>query len=95
MPAPSRPAAPRRSPWWAAVSIVVYPRRNGPLWREVARRGVVWSEYPLGTPALAWHFPARNRLIAALADVVVVVESHAAGGRAADRGAGRWPGAAR
>jgi len=59
---------------------VFYPRRNGPLWREVARRGVVWSEYPLGTAALAWHFPARNRLIAALADVVVVVESHAAGG---------------
>ena len=59
---------------------VVYPRRNGPLWREVARRGVVWSEYPLGSPATAWHFPARNRLIAALCDVVVVVESHARGG---------------
>jgi DNA processing protein len=59
---------------------VIYPRRNGPLWREVARRGVVWSEYPLGTAATAWHFPARNRLIAALSDVVVVVESHARGG---------------
>ncbi len=59
---------------------VVYPRRNGPLWRRVAARGVVWSEYPLGAPATAWHFPARNRLIAALADVVVVVESHGRGG---------------
>jgi DNA processing protein len=59
---------------------VVYPRRNGPLWRQVARRGVVLSEYPLGAPAQAWHFPARNRLIAALADVVVVVESHGKGG---------------
>ncbi len=59
---------------------VIYPRRNGSLWREVARRGVVWSEYPLGSAALAWHFPARNRLIAALADVVVVVESHDKGG---------------
>ncbi|MGZ4705371.1 MAG: DNA-processing protein DprA [Acidimicrobiales bacterium] len=59
---------------------VIYPRRNGPLWRRVAARGVVWSEYPLGSPAVAWHFPARNRLIAALADVVVVVESHARGG---------------
>ncbi len=59
---------------------VVYPRRNarcGARWRGA---GVVWSEYPLGTPALAWHFPARNRLIAALADVVVVVESHGTGG---------------
>ena len=34
-------------------------------------------------PPAAWHFPARNRLIAALADVVVVVESHASGRRAA------------
>jgi len=59
---------------------VVYPRRNGPLWRQVARRGVILSEYPLGTPAQGWHFPARNRLIAALADVVVVVESHHHGG---------------
>ena len=59
---------------------VIYPRRNGPLWRQVARRGLVWSEYPMGTAATAWHFPARNRLIAALADVVVVVESHASGG---------------
>jgi DNA processing protein len=59
---------------------VVYPRRHAALWRQVARRGVMWSEYPLGSGALAWHFPARNRLIAALADVVVVVESHATGG---------------
>ena len=59
---------------------VIYPRRNGPLWREVARRGVIWSEYPLGSAAAGWHFPARNRIIAALSDVVVVVESHATGG---------------
>jgi DNA processing protein len=59
---------------------VVYPRRNAALWRRVAATGVVLSEYPLGTPAAPWRFPARNRLIAALADVVVVVESHDAGG---------------
>ncbi|MDZ7733783.1 MAG: DNA-processing protein DprA [Acidimicrobiia bacterium] len=59
---------------------VVYPRRNGPLWRRVASRGVLLSEYPLGVPPLPWRFPARNRLVAALADVVVVVESHARGG---------------
>jgi DNA processing protein len=58
----------------------VYPRAHGRLWREVADRGVLLSEYPLGTPSAAWQFPARNRLIAALADVVVVVESHATGG---------------
>ncbi len=59
---------------------IVYPRRNEALWHEVATRGLVLSEYPLGLGATALHFPARNRIIAALADVVVVVESHEAGG---------------
>ena len=44
------------------------------------RRGVVLSESPLGTPPEPWRFPARNRVIAALAEVVVVVESHSRGG---------------
>ena len=59
---------------------VVYPRANGDLWRAVAEMGCVMSEYPLGTRPERWRFPARNRIIAALADVVVVVESHARGG---------------
>lgn len=59
---------------------VIYPRANRWLWRLVEERGVVLSEAPLGVPPSRWRFPARNRIIAALADVVVVVESHAAGG---------------
>jgi DNA processing protein len=59
---------------------VVYPRANRRLWETVAERGVVLSEAPLGARPCRWRFPARNRIIAALADVVVVVESHAAGG---------------
>ena len=59
---------------------VVYPRRHDELWRRVAASGAVLSEAPLGTPPEAWRFPARNRLIAALSSVVVVVESHRAGG---------------
>ncbi|HEV8298906.1 MAG TPA: DNA-processing protein DprA [Acidimicrobiales bacterium] len=59
---------------------VVYPRANAALWREVAARGLVLTEVPLGGAPVAWRFPARNRLIAALADVVVVVESHERGG---------------
>lgn len=59
---------------------VVYPRRNGRLWAELADRGLLLSEYPLGTPPIAWHFPARNRILAAVADLVVVVESHDRGG---------------
>jgi DNA processing protein len=59
---------------------VVYPRRNGQLWRAVAAHGVVWSEAPLGVPPERWRFPLRNRLIAALGSVLVVVESGRAGG---------------
>lgn len=59
---------------------VVYPTRNRELWRAVAEQGLLLSEAPLGTRPAGWRFPARNRVIAALADVVVVVESHAAGG---------------
>lgn len=59
---------------------VVYPRRNRALWQSVAERGVLLSESPPGAGAEPWRFPARNRLIAALAEVVVVVESTERGG---------------
>ena len=58
----------------------IYPRAHGALWRAVSERGVVISEHPLGVPATAWQFPARNRIIAALSDVLVVVESQSTGG---------------
>jgi DNA processing protein len=59
---------------------VVYPRRNAALYREVAERGVLLSEYPLGCQPRTWTFPARNRIIAALARTLVVVESQLRGG---------------
>ena len=59
---------------------VVYPPSNRELWARVAGRGVVFSESALGTQPHPGVFPARNRIIAALADVVVVVESHHGGG---------------
>ena len=59
---------------------VVYPKRHAELWRRMAEEGVILSEWPCGTRPQPWRFPARNRIIAALADVLVVVESHAAGG---------------
>jgi DNA processing protein len=57
-----------------------YPSRHRQLWAQVAAAGLLLGEAPLGTRPAPWRFPARNRIIAALADVVVVVESHAAGG---------------
>ncbi len=59
---------------------VVYPPSNAALWEQVSERGAIFSESPLGTVAHPRVFPARNRIIAALADVVVVVECHHTGG---------------
>lgn len=59
---------------------VAYPRSHAALADQVAAAGLVVSEYPLGTPPAAWRFPARNRILAGLAQVVVVVESPATGG---------------
>jgi DNA processing protein len=59
---------------------VVYPRQHAALWGEVARLGAIVSETPPGSPAQAWRFPSRNRIIAGLAQMVVVVECHASGG---------------
>lgn len=54
---------------------LVYPARHRPLAHEIAARGAIVSEWPLGTPARASHFPQRNRLIAALALGALVVEA--------------------
>ena len=59
---------------------VVYPAANRALWRRVASTGQLVSEMPPGAGPTRWCFPARNRIIAALAHVLVVVESHAGGG---------------
>jgi DNA processing protein len=59
---------------------VPYPRSHAGLWEEVSLVGAVLSETPPGRPAQSWRFPLRNRIIAGLAEVVVVVESHRSGG---------------
>ena len=54
---------------------VVYPARNAELTAEVARRGLLLSEFPLGMSAIAHNFPRRNRLISGLARGCLVVEA--------------------
>jgi len=54
---------------------VVYPRRHRGLHREVRERGLVLSELPPGTHPFRWSFPARNRIMAGLARLTVVVEA--------------------
>jgi DNA processing protein len=60
---------------------VVYPPEHGDLMdRLVAAGGALVTEYPPGTRPDGWRFPPRNRIIAGLAGLVVVVESPATGG---------------
>jgi DNA processing protein len=80
-----------------------YPPRHARLWERVAAQGAVFSESPIGVKTEKWRFPVRNRLLAMLSDVVIVVESNYGGGSlytvsaAADRGipVGAVPGSIR
>jgi DNA processing protein len=57
-----------------------YPRRHARLWERVAALGTIVSESPAGVRTEKWRFPVRNRLLAAMSDVVVLVESRHHGG---------------
>jgi DNA processing protein len=71
---------------------VPYPKVHTELWNAVAARGALISEWPPGTGPDAFRFPLRNRILAALVEVLVVVESRERGGslitarEAAERG---------
>jgi DNA processing protein len=54
---------------------VAYPAAHRSLWRRIQEDGLVLSELPPGTGAWRWAFPARNRVMAALAAMTVVVEA--------------------
>ncbi|MBF0408425.1 MAG: DNA-protecting protein DprA [Candidatus Riflebacteria bacterium] len=51
-----------------------YPKKNQKLLEEIEEKGVILTEFFPGTPPVASHFPTRNRIIAALSDIVVLVE---------------------
>lgn len=54
---------------------VAYPASHRSLWRQICERGLVLSELPPGIGAWRWAFPARNRIMAALGGMTVVVEA--------------------
>lgn len=59
---------------------VIYPRENAQLWQDIATQGALISESAPGSPPEAFRFPLRNRILAALSEVLVVVESRDTGG---------------
>jgi DNA processing protein len=59
---------------------VAYPAAHRPLWCRVCETGLVISELPPGATPWRWTFPARNRIMAALGGITVVVESAARSG---------------
>lgn len=59
---------------------VIYPAENAGLAREIAAKGLLLSEQPIGLEPMARHFPLRNRLISGLSRGIVVVEAAAQSG---------------
>jgi DNA processing protein len=54
---------------------LVYPPQNQGLWAQIQQHGLIVSEYVAGTPPDRPHFPARNRIIAGLSRVTIVIEA--------------------
>ncbi len=54
---------------------VVYPKENKDLYLDIAEKGLILSEFPLGIEPLSYNFPQRNRIISALSDAVLVTEA--------------------
>jgi DNA processing protein len=55
---------------------IVYPARHRQLAHEIAEKGLIISEFPLGTPSMAQNFPRRNRIISGLSRGCLVVEAN-------------------
>lgn len=59
---------------------VIYPSENAALAHDIAKSGLRLSEQPMGLEPQARHFPVRNRIIAGLAQAVIVIEAAAKSG---------------
>ena len=53
----------------------IYPSSNRQMAKEIAESGCIISEYPIGTPPLKQHFPARNRIVSGISKGILVIEA--------------------
>jgi DNA processing protein len=53
---------------------VLYPANNRKLYEEIAKKGLLLSEFPMGAPAFPQNFPIRNRIVSGLSLGVLIVE---------------------
>jgi DNA processing protein len=53
----------------------VYPRENADLYARMEKRDLILSEYPYDTGVRKYHFPWRNRILAALGECIIVTEA--------------------
>jgi DNA processing protein len=53
---------------------VLYPTDNRKLYQEIARQGLMLSEFPLGSPAYPQNFPIRNRIVSGISLGVLIIE---------------------
>jgi len=58
----------------------IYPTSNRKLSEDIIQNGAIISEYPIGTPPLKQHFPARNRIISGLSKGTLVIEASESSG---------------
>ena len=53
---------------------ILYPTENRRLYEDIAKKGLLLSEFPMGAPAYPQHFPIRNRIVSGLSCGVLIVE---------------------
>jgi len=59
---------------------IIYPRENVGMYNRIKNKGLLITEFPLGTPPFKYNFPKRNRIISGLSMGIVVVEAAANSG---------------
>jgi DNA processing protein len=71
---------------------VIYPSENRNLVGEIAVKGLILSEFPMGAPAFPQNFPIRTRIISGMSLGVLVVEGAQYSGSALTARLGHGPG---